>query len=59
MGKGCQQLQVVGVHVWVFPTAVNTIERRDLVHECEKFSFCMVQPEMAGSLGEECGAGWT
>lgn len=39
--------------------AVNATEGRNLVDECEKFSFCTVQPERAGSLGEECGAGWT
>lgn len=59
VGKGYQQLQGVGVHVCVFPTAVNTTERRDWVDACEKFSFGIAQPEMAGFLGEECGAGWT
>lgn len=58
-GKEHKQLQGVGVDVWMFPVAVNATEGQDLVDECEKFSFCMVQPKMVGSLGEECGAGWT
>lgn len=58
-GKEHKQLQRVGVDAWMFPMAVNATEGRNLVDECEKFSFCTVQPERAGSLGEECGAGWT
>lgn len=37
----------------MFPTAVNATEGRDLVDERENFSFYRVQPELAGSLGEE------
>lgn len=58
-GKRHKQLHSVSVDAWKFPMAVNAKERKNLVDKCKKLSFCIVRPEMAGSLGEDHGAGWT